>query len=62
MKPNKLTVKQAKFLKKYQRDYPFNLIDWTISNTLKTGTYSERDKDKINEYIEKWKEHKKKFD
>ena len=61
MKEHILSTRQARFLKKYQRDYPFNLIDWTIANVLKDGTYSERDKKKINEHIEIWKEHRKKF-
>ena len=62
MEKRKLTTKQAKFLKKVQLEYPFNQIDWTISNVLEDGVYSENQKVKINNMIERWKQHKEKFD
>jgi hypothetical protein len=49
-------------LKKYQREYPFNLIDWTVSRVLKEGGYSEKERIALNKHIEMWKEHRKKFD
>jgi hypothetical protein len=62
MKEHILSTKQAKFLKKYQREYPFNLIDWTVSRVLKEGGYSEKERIALNKHIEMWKEHRKKFD
>ena len=62
MKIYLLTFKQIRFLEKYHRDYPFNLIDWTISRVLKVGSYNDKERITINEHIEMWKEHRKKFD
>ena len=62
MDKNILTTKQAKFLQRVRLEFPFNQIDWTISNVLEKGTYSEVEKKKINDTIKKWKDHRKKFD
>lgn len=62
MDKNILTTKQAKFLQRVRLEFPFNQIDWTISNVLKNGYYGDYEKKKINDIIEKWKEHIKKFD